>query len=133
MPKKPATSKIPPYLEIATSLYGDSLGARRANELLEAMQTWSELPEDEQRFVIAHLSYLGVQGQAANQRVLTQIRDLLDEIAEQMSIGLDSTLPRDDEPGSELPQDAPMPPTDASQPAVIDAIVVPPGSQEGAA
>lgn len=116
MPKKNATPKIPNYLATATMLYGDSLGAKRASDLLGAMQTFAELPADEQRFVLAHLAYLGIEAQAANQRVLTQIRDLLDEVAEQVSVGLDSALPADEPP----PDAVPAAPGELTLPAVAE-------------
>jgi hypothetical protein len=72
----------PRYLQVAHHFYGEAFGARREVALAEAMADWSELNEDEQSFAVAHLHYLGLLAQARTQKLLVQVRDLLDEAVE---------------------------------------------------
>lgn len=72
----------PRYLQVAHHFYGEAFGARREVALAEAMADWSELNEDEQSFAVAHLNYLGLLAQARTQKLLLQVRDLLDEAIE---------------------------------------------------
>ena len=86
MPRFPKARKrndnAPTFLAAARSFYGQAFGSRRKAEVAEAMADWSELTEDEQSFALAHLHYLDLVAQAGTQRLLVQVRDLLEEIAE---------------------------------------------------
>jgi hypothetical protein len=98
--------KEPRFLLIARRFYGEAFDARKARELSAAMADWSELTEDEQAFTVAHLHYLGLLAQARTQKLLVQVRYLLDEVAEGLGDVLD---PEDDddepEPGDLEDQD----------------------------
>ncbi len=98
---QPRTRKEPRFLLIARRFYGEAFDARKARELSAAMADWSELTEDEQAFTLAHLHYLGLLAQARTQKLLVQVRDLLDEVAE----GLGDVLDPEDEDDEPEPTD----------------------------
>ncbi len=79
---KQRSRKEPRFLHLARTFYGDAFGARRVRDLSAAMAEWSELTDDEQSFTLAHLHYLGLLAQAQTQKLLLQVRDLLDDVAE---------------------------------------------------
>ena len=91
--------KEPRFLHLARTFYGEAFGVRRVRELSAAMADWSELTEDEQSFTLAHLHYLGLLAQARTQKLLLQVRDLLDEVAE----GLEEPEDDDEDGSEELP------------------------------
>lgn len=98
MPKpKPHT-----YLAVARSFYGPAFEHREEHALADSMAEWAEMDEDEQAFAMAHLSYLQLQAQAVTQRLLVQVRDLLDEVAESLNAALEASLP-DGDPLDEEP------------------------------
>jgi hypothetical protein len=105
MPKTDTPArKIPAYLATARALYADAFEHRRKKDVAAAMDEWSELDEGEQGFTIAHLLFLNLKAQAETLRVLGDVRDLLDEVAD----GLDQALDEDDdEPEEEHPVDLP--------------------------
>ncbi len=86
----------PMFLEKAEELYGEAFEARSRKELAEAMMEWSDLTEEEQRFALAHLMYLNVQGQAVVAKGIGQLRDLLEEIAEGLAGVMEMWEPEED-------------------------------------
>lgn len=86
-------SATPPFLEAARAFYGEAFDHKKKRELAGAMAEWSELGEDEQTFTVAHLMYLNLQAQASTQRLLVQVRDLLDELAEAFTSAVEASLP----------------------------------------
>jgi hypothetical protein len=104
MPKKTdRTPKSPAFLEAARAFYADAFDHRRKKDLAAAMEEWAELEEGEQSFAVAHLLYLNLKAQADTLRVLIDVRDLLDEVADGVDQALD--VDEDDEP-EELEEDA---------------------------
>jgi hypothetical protein len=85
--------RAPAFLSTARRFYGEAFGSRTRREYLESLADWSELSEDDQAFTLAHLQYLNLLAQAGTQKLLVQVRDLLDEVAE----GLGDVLDPDDE------------------------------------
>ena len=137
----------PTFLSTARAFYGPAFDHTKKKALARSMVDWTEMDEDEQSFASAHLAFLNLQAQAATQKLLTQVRDLLDEVAESLSVALEASLPEEGEdeedededdlvpgdvPEDELPPDVddelPDEPDDepdedqAEEPAVPDAI-----------
>jgi hypothetical protein len=91
---QPRSRKEPGFMKLAHRFYGEAFDVKRLRQLSAAMADWSELTEDEQSFTVAHLHYLNLLAQARTQKLLLQVRDLLDEVAEGLGDVLD---PEDDE------------------------------------
>jgi hypothetical protein len=114
-----AKSNNPRWLDTARLFYADSFGALRLRELRGAREDWSDLSDEEQTFALAHLEYLQLMAQAGTQRLLVQIRDALEEIAdaavsareagEDEGVGQDDSA-FDDEPNGD--EGSVAPPTD---------------------
>lgn len=81
---------IPTFLAQARAFYADAFAHNRKAALSDAMSEWEDLDDAEQRFTLAHLSYLHIEAQAQNQQLLTQIRDLLDELAEGLTVAVEA-------------------------------------------
>ncbi len=94
----------PTFLNTARAFYGPAFDHKRKKALARSMAEWAEMDEDEQSFALAHLAFLDLQAQAGTQRLLVQVRDLLDEVAESLSVALEASLPDEEEPE---PQDVP--------------------------
>ena len=62
------------------------------------MADWAELSEEEQSFALAHLQYLNLVAQAGTQRLLLQLRELLEEIEEGVGEALDDVEVDEPEP-----------------------------------
>ena len=112
MPK--TRPQAPTFLSTARAFYGPAFGHTKKKALARSMVEWTEMDEDEQSFAAAHLAFLNLQAQAATQKLLTQVRDLLDEVAESLSVALEASLPEegddaeeDDEDDDPIPEDVP--------------------------
>ncbi len=70
------------FLDTARSFYGDAFGSRSPRNVDAARDDWAELPEEDRSFANAHLLYLNLMAQAGIARLLVQVRDLLEEIAD---------------------------------------------------
>ena len=123
MPKKTddRTPKTPLFLETARAFYADAFEHRRKKDLASAMEEWADLHEAEQSFAVAHLLFLNLTAQADPLRVLVDLRELLDEVADGVDQVLDAEddeyevndEPSDDEdPNQDLVDDTPA--TDAA-------------------
>jgi len=88
-PKARKRRTEPAFLATARAFYGDAFGPRRRKDLAAAIEDWSELSDDEQSFAQAHLAWLDLVAQAGTQRLLVQVRDLLEEMVEAMQEALD--------------------------------------------
>lgn len=97
-------SSTPSFLDTARAIYGDAFDHKKKRALAGSMAEWAELGEDEQSFAVAHLLYLNLQGHVATQRLLVQVRDLLDELNEAFTGAIEAGLADPEEPGEE-PQD----------------------------
>jgi hypothetical protein len=83
--KDAVASKKPKFLDVAETFYGDAFGPRTPKQLARSIADWTEMTPEEQSFATAHLAWLDLQGQAGTQKLLVQIRDLLEEIAESLA------------------------------------------------
>ncbi|MCB9679818.1 MAG: hypothetical protein H6737_32225 [Alphaproteobacteria bacterium] len=98
MPKpNDRTPKHPAFLEAARAFYADAFEHRRKKDLAAAMEEWTDLEAPEQTFAIAHLLYLNLKAQADTLRVLVDVRDLLDEVADGVDQALDADADDDDD------------------------------------
>jgi hypothetical protein len=103
MPKKnDRTPKHPAFLEAARAFYADAFEHRRTKDLAAAMEEWGEMEESEQSFAVAHLLYLNLQAQADALRVLVDVRDVLDEVADGVDQALEAA---EEEPGEDDRED----------------------------
>ncbi len=124
MPKpNDRTPKQPAFLEAARAFYADAFEHRRKKDLAAAMEEWTDLDAPEQTFAIAHLLYLNLKAQADTLRVLVDVRDLLDEVADGVDQALDDDEPEDEGEGDDQldhgTDDAPTaaPPVEDTTPA----------------
>ena len=100
------TRKEPAFLKLARTFYGHAFGAKNSKALSEAMTDWTELTQDEQTFAIAHLHYLDLLAQARTHKLLLQLRDLLDEVADSLGEALEGPdADEDGFKGDEEPED----------------------------
>ena len=97
---KPST-KTPAFLDAARAFYGEAFEHHTKRDLSRSIAEWGEMEQDEQSFAVAHLLYLNLQAQAAGQKLLTQVRDLLDEVAEGLTTAIEASLAEPDEGGGE--------------------------------
>ena len=81
---------VPTFLTQARAFYADAFAHHRKADLADAMSEWEELDDAEQRFALAHLSYLNLEAQAQTQQLLVQLRDLLDELAEGLTVAVEA-------------------------------------------
>ncbi len=102
----PTQTTTPGFLATARAFYGEAFDHKKKSALARSMAEWAEMEEDEQSFAVAHLSFLNLQAEAATQRLLTQVRDLLDEVAESLTVALEASLPD----GAEAEEDEELPP-----------------------
>jgi len=109
------TPTTPSFLSTARAFYGPAFDHKKKKALARSMAEWAEMDEEEQSFTAAHLAFLNLQAHAATQKLLTQVRDLLDEVAESLSVALEASLPEegdddaeeDDEDDDPIPEDVP--------------------------
>ena len=121
MPTKTPTT--PSFLTTARAFYGPAFDHKKKKALARSMSEWAEMDEDEQSFTAAHLAFLNLQAQAATQKLLTQVRDLLDEVAESLSVALEASLPEEDDDAEEEEEDGLGPedvPDDDELPPEVD-------------
>lgn len=120
MPKPRTHSRAsqPAFLTNARAFYGQAFDHKSSKGIARSMGEWAELDEDEQSFAQAHLAFLNLQAQATTQRLLVQVRDLLDEVADSLGAVLerfdeeeDEELPADfAEPADDTESEDPLPP-----------------------
>ena len=128
MPK--STNPNLQFLDTARAFYAEAFDHKKKRDLAHSMEEWAELGEDEQSFAVAHLLYLNLQAQAAGQRLLVQVRDLLDEVAEGLTTAIEESLPP--EPDEDLDAGDELPPEPGDLPPVVDVPAVPPPDEGGA-
>jgi hypothetical protein len=100
----PKQSPQPAFLDTARAFYAEAIEHKKKRDLARSIADWSAMEEGEQSFAVAHLLYLNRQAQAAGQRIVTQVRELLDEVAESLTTAIEATLP-DEEEESAPPDD----------------------------
>lgn len=99
----PKQSPQPAFLDTARAFYAEAFEHKKKRDLARSIAEWSEMDEDEQSFAVAHLLYLNLQAQAAGQRLVTQVRDLLDEVAESLTTAIEASIPDEVEDDDEPP------------------------------
>mgnify|MGYP001190520513 CR=1 FL=1 len=100
----PTQTTTPSFLATARAFYGEAFDHKKKSALSRSMAEWAEMEEDEQSFAVAHLAFLNLKAEAATQRLLMQVRDLLDEVAESLTVALEESLPAErEETEEELP------------------------------
>ena len=99
----------PAFHESARAFYGEAFDHKRKRDLSRSIAEWGEMEQDEQSFAVAHLLYLNLQAQASGQKLLTQVRDLLDEVAEGLTTAIEASLeePEVEREEEEVPMEAP--------------------------
>lgn len=135
MPKTDRAPKTPAFLDTARAFYAQAFEHRRKKDLAAAMEEWADLDEPEQSFAVAHLLFLNLKAQADTLRVLVDLRDLLDEVADgvDQALDVDDDEPEDDD-RDEAPDDddEPAPPHSVPDGVRVDDEVpttdVPPGA-----
>ncbi|MFH1464704.1 MAG: hypothetical protein ABIO70_09990 [Pseudomonadota bacterium] len=99
------------FLETAREHYGAAFGRRRPGSVERARDDWADLAEEDRSFALGHLLYLNLMAESATVRLLVQVRDLLDEVAEGLAVDEDDDGEEpeelDEEPGFE-PQAPPV-------------------------
>lgn len=98
---------VPSFLQTARAFYGPAFDHTSRKSLARSMAEWAEMDEEEQSFAAAHLAFLNLQAQAGTQKLLVQVRDLLDELAESLTLAVEAALPDDDD---EEPVEEELPP-----------------------
>lgn len=116
MPKP--TAKSPAFLDAARAFYGEAFEHHTKRDLSRSIAEWGEMEQDEQSFAVAHLLYLNLQAQAAGQKLLVQVRDLLDEVAEVLTTAIEASLA---EPEVEREEEVEAPEAEAEVPSEVDA------------
>lgn len=77
-----SSRRQPAWMEAARQFYGSAFEVKDPAELSSAMHDFTDLSDAEQRFALAHLLYLNLQAQAQGTRLLRELRDTLDEVAD---------------------------------------------------
>ena len=119
------------FLDTARAFYAEAFDHKKKRDLARSMEEWGELGEDEQSFAVAHLLYLNLQAQAAGQKLLVQVRDLLDEVAEGLTTAIEESLPP--EPGEDLDPTEELPPESDELPPIVDVPAEPVPAPDGGA
>lgn len=119
------------FLDTARAFYAEAFDHKKKRDLARSMEEWGELGEDEQSFAVAHLLYLNLQAQAAGQKLLVQVRDLLDEVAEGLTTAIEESL--SPEPVEDLDASDELPPEPGELPPVVDVPAEPVPAPDGGA
>lgn len=112
------TPHTPFFMQEADAHYGHAFDIETEQDLEQAMRKWAELHDSDRSFILAHLLYLNLKAHTTTQRLTIQTRDLIDEVAEHLAIGVEHVLPRgaEDEADPEFPDlnDLPRAPASAA-------------------
>ena len=104
----------PPFVkQEAEAHYGHAVEVETPAELDRAMGKWAALHEADRSFILAHLLYLNLKAHVVTQRLTIQSRDLIDEVAEHVALGVEQVLPTEGEqPASRGSQEPEFPDLD---------------------
>lgn len=91
------------FPDTARAFYAEAFEHTKKRDLACSFAKCSEMDEDEQSFAVAHLLYLNFQAQAAGQRLITRVRDLLVETAKSLTTAIEASLPDEGEEDDEPP------------------------------
>jgi hypothetical protein len=95
----------PAPFDAARAYYAEAFEPTTKRDLARSIAEWSQMDDAEQSFAVAHLLYLNLKAQAAGQRLVTQVRDLLDEVAEGLTAAIEASLHEAPAPPDEGPAD----------------------------
>lgn len=88
MPKfpkaQPRPDTTPTWLKAARTYYGGAFETNKKEDLAESMADWCEMDPDERGFVLAHLQYLNLLAQRGTQRLLAELKAMLEEIGDEL-------------------------------------------------
>ncbi len=132
--------KSPAWLETARRFYAPGFEVQTDKALGASNADWAELPEHERSFTVAHLLYLNLVAQRGTQRLLGEVRDLLDEVAAAAESDDDEDPDDDDDPppaapaaavvGEDPPDAAPVPTEEPATAEPIQGELIIPGEDE---
>jgi len=81
---KARPDNTPTWLKAARSYYGDAFETNKKEKLAESMADWCEMDADERGFVLAHMQYLNLLAQRGTQRLLLELRAMLEEVGDEL-------------------------------------------------
>ncbi len=81
---KARPDNTPAWLKAARGYYGDAFETNKKEKLAESMADWCEMDADERGFVLAHLQYLNLLAQRGTQRLLLELRAMLEEVGDEL-------------------------------------------------
>ncbi len=97
-----AKKSTPAWMRSTRALYGAAFEPKKKSDLAEAMADWAEMTDEERSFVTAHLQYLGLQAQLGTQKLLKELRALLEDVGDEVLDAVEAALEQqaavDDEP-----------------------------------
>lgn len=96
-------TKTPTWYETARRFYARGFEVQTGDALTSSNADWAELPEHERSFTLAHLLYLNLAAQRGTQRMLAEVRDLLDDIEAVMGDDEDDDDPEPTPVANEAP------------------------------
>lgn len=104
---KARPENTPAWLKAARGYYGDAFETNKKEKLAESMADWCEMDADERGFVLAHLQYLNLLAQRGTQRLLLELRAMLEEVGDELIEVVESAAAEleegegDEEPGED--------------------------------
>ncbi len=94
---KARPDNTPAWLKAARGYYGDAFETNKKDKLAESMADWCEMDADERGFVLAHLQYLNLLAQRGTQRLLLELRAMLEEVGDELIEAVEVAAAIDDE------------------------------------
>jgi hypothetical protein len=109
MPKfpkaQPRPDTTPTWLKAARTYYGGAFETNKKEDLAESMADWCEMDPDERGFVLAHLQYLNLLAQRGTQRLLAELKAMLEEIGDELIEVVEAAADELGEEGEEVEVD----------------------------
>lgn len=133
------TPRDPFFLQEAEAHYGHAFEVETPEDLEAAMARWAELQSSDRSFIMAHLLYLNLKAHAVTQRLTIQARNLIDEVADHVALGVEQILPSaepefpelDELPAGQRAIDPGASPADGEARSPTDGVRLPPEAQGG--
>ena len=72
------------FLQTARALYGAAFDSNLPDDVREASADWSALTDAQRSYALAHLLYLNLHAQATTHRLLAELRDNGEDLAEDL-------------------------------------------------
>lgn len=111
------TPHTPFFMQEADAHYGHAFEIETEQDLEASMRRWAALHESDRSFILAHLLYLNLKAHTTTQRLTIQTRDLLDEMADHLALGVEQVLPETEDEEPEFPDLSELPRGEVRQPA----------------